>query len=235
MSENDFSSDKPKQLKFFKAKPWPTPASSDEQLVTPDVITRQPYEARSISSVMQGVDLSQTTSQQGFQDDEQNLEKELRATDPRQYLELKNIFPVKDLVKKPIQTRSELRERLEDLPVGEVMPDTSLLETTSRYPDESEFVEIDKIVGATEGGVVSWVEISKAPTRGLENIAKIVKAIQDGQILITGAGDQLQVYEIDGRYFAAQGRHRIAAMKALGIPFAPMWVQHFRDRSLPQK
>lgn len=154
-------------------------------------------------------------------DSEQKLTlKELLSSNPTDYLEHKLVFPVHDLIGRQVGSLEGLKQVLKEEP-AEAVPD--ILDNSQ--PWVAEFVSIEKIVG---GGVgkIDWSVISKAEGRGIERVWAIIQAIQKGNIDLTGIGDQLKVKEINGKYYVSQGRGRVAALKALKIPFYPMYVKH---------
>jgi hypothetical protein len=130
-------------------------------------------------------------------------------------------FPVKDLIKRKIDSVEQLRSVLSEMPVSPE-PDTRYLR---QGPSVAEFVDLEKVVGGP--GITDWSVVSTSEGRGIENIKKIADNFTRGTIDVSGHDEPIHVNEVDGEYFISRdGRHRVAAMKALGIPFAPMMVTH---------
>jgi len=130
-------------------------------------------------------------------------------------------FPVKDLIKRKIDSGEQLREVLSEMPV-KPEPDTRYLK---HGPNVAEFVDLEKVVGGL--GITDWSIVSTSEGRGIENIKRITEGFTKGTIDVSGHDEPIHVKEVGGDYFIGRdGRHRVAAMKALGIPFAPMMVTH---------
>ena len=131
-------------------------------------------------------------------------------------------FPVKDLVTKPLGSDDKLRTTLSEMLV-KPEPDTRY---AKHSPTRAEFVELDKLVGGP--GITDWSIISQSEGRGFEKTREIARGFADGTVDVAGGGDStIYVKEVNGEYFIGRdGRHRAAAMKALGVPFAPMMVSH---------
>lgn len=134
-------------------------------------------------------------------------------------------FPVKDLIKKQINSTEELRDVLSKMEV-KPEPDKRRMEEVSRFV---EFVDLEKVVGGP--GINDWSIVSTSTGRGLENIKRIADLFSKGEMDVSGKNEPIYVDEINGEYFISQdGRHRVAALKALGVPFAPMFVVRFSQK-----
>lgn len=130
-------------------------------------------------------------------------------------------FPIKDLVKRKFSSDDELKRVLADMPV-KPEPDTRL---AKHGPKVAEFVDLDKVVGGP--GITDWSIVSTSEGRGLDRIKEIADKFTNGTMDIAGRDTPIYVEEVNGEYFIGRdGRHRIAALKALGVPFAPMMVSH---------
>jgi len=80
-------------------------------------------------------------------------------------------------------------------------------------------VEVAKVVGAFNA--TDWASINSSENRGRERIWELAERMQRGQ----PDPYPIHVVKIKDKYFISQdGRHRMAALKALGIPRCPMMV-----------
>lgn len=131
-------------------------------------------------------------------------------------------FPAEELAQREISTEEELNLVLEREPI-KPEPKTRDMELTGR---DVEFVDIDKIVGGP--WLKTWTFIDRSDKEG-RGTMKFVKGLRDGSISVAGKNSPIDVYEVNGDYFVGgDGTHRVAAMKTLKIPFAPMIVTHYR-------
>jgi hypothetical protein len=131
-------------------------------------------------------------------------------------------FPVEKLVGRKVKSKEQLKAVLkEETALPE--PDTNLL-TVGKTA--AEFVDPKKVVGGP--GIADWSVVSESEGRGLDNIFKFTGGFADGSIDVVGRNKPIVVSEIGGNYFIGRdGRHRVAALKALDIPFVPMLVTHY--------
>lgn len=131
------------------------------------------------------------------------------------------VFPVQKLITRQINSIEELRDVLSKME-AKPEPDRRILKERSRAV---EFVDLKKIVGGP--GITDWSIISISEGRGLANVKRIADNFSKGDMDVSGKNEPIYVDEVKGEYFISQdGRHRIAALKALGVPFAPMFVVH---------
>lgn len=132
-------------------------------------------------------------------------------------------FTLEDKVTQRIDTQEELQAVLGSMEVKGA-PDTGGLQYGER---RAEMVPLEKVMGAVliEDG---W-NVSRSDGRGIETIFKFVRGFQDGTIDLLGHNSPIKVIEIDGEYFIeGDGRHRTAALKALGVREVPMLVTHVK-------
>ena len=128
-------------------------------------------------------------------------------------------FPVQRLIKRKVHTLDEVKDILEKEPVKQP-PDIRL---RTKGKPQAAFVDLEKVVGGT--GIENWARINNTPRQALEKITRLAYGLSEGSIDLTGGYDPIEVYKFGGEYYVLQdGRHRIAALKALGVPFAPMIV-----------
>lgn len=132
-------------------------------------------------------------------------------------------FPVKDLIKRKVNSIEQLKDVLSKMPV-KPLPDMRFLK---RGPKVAEFVDVEKVVGGL--GITDWSVVSTSQGRGIENIKRISESFTNGTLDVSGHMEPIDVNEVGGYYFINRdGRHRIAALKALSVPFVPMTVSHCR-------
>ncbi|HLD27069.1 MAG TPA: ParB N-terminal domain-containing protein [Patescibacteria group bacterium] len=131
-------------------------------------------------------------------------------------------YTIKDKVTHPIATEDELKERLSSLPV-EPMPDTIGRSITD---ETTEIVKLDQVVGGT--GIETW-SVSTSEGRGLSKILELTRELQSGNASVAGRNEPIRLIEVDGKYYVeSDGRHRTAALKALGVAEVPVMVTHFK-------
>lgn len=131
-------------------------------------------------------------------------------------------YPIKDKVTRPICSEDELREALASLPV-EQMPDTRGRYRANEAP---EMVRLDCVVGGT--GIETW-SVSTSEGRGFSKILELTRELQSGKARVVGRNEPIRLIEVDGKYYVeSDGRHRIAALKALGVAEVPAMVTHIK-------
>ncbi|HVF69904.1 MAG TPA: hypothetical protein VNA13_05060 [Xanthomonadales bacterium] len=164
----------------------------------------------------------------GYEDEEVGiLIEKLKQENPMDYFQpgedgKRKLFPIGELVTDHVPSIRVLYEKLKGLK-GEARPREEGLIETLEIP---EFVPVDKIIGGV--GIENWANVSQASNRGIERVYSIVRGIQRGRLDITGPYDPINIRKVGDEYYIdKQGRHRVAALKALGVPFAPMLVRHF--------
>jgi len=130
-------------------------------------------------------------------------------------------FPVEGLTSNNIASEEQLEKILKDMPAKKP-PEARLMFIAERG---AEFVDLDKVVGGHyEISHEDGTFLLQEGTRGLPHIFKMCQDLQTGTMDINHSGP-IRVQEYEGEYFVVDdGRHRIAALKALGVPFVPMIV-----------
>lgn len=132
-------------------------------------------------------------------------------------------FSVKDKVTRKIENDDQLKEVLGAMPVERV-PNIHWLK---RGTETAEMVDMEKVVGGP--GIESWAVISDSEYRGFGNVKHIIKGFLSGEISVTGKNMPISLLEYQGKYYIdGDGRHRTAALKALGVAQAPALVVHYK-------
>jgi hypothetical protein len=130
-------------------------------------------------------------------------------------------FSIRDKITRPIQIETQLREILSTFPIEQI-PDVL---GRKMSPIAAEMVEMDKVVGGS--AMDSWVDISDTGGRGFENVQRIVKEYMSGNWKVGGYNAPIRLIEMNGKYYInSDGRHRSAALKALGVAQIPALVTH---------
>lgn len=130
-------------------------------------------------------------------------------------------YTINDKIKRRIESIDQLQTSLSNLKFKEA-PDIKNMKFDNR---KAELVELDKIVGYVNGEN-SW-NLSTSLGRGIENIFNIAQKFQNGQMDLNGNNDPIKLIEINGDfYIEADGRHRVAALKSLGVKKIPVLVSH---------
>ena len=149
-----------------------------------------------------------------------------REDTQRNYPLLKRIRPdqytVKDKVTQPINSVAELETALAALPV-EPMPDTRGKYHANEIP---EMVRLESVMGGT--GIKTW-SVSTSEGRGLPHIFTLTNKFQSDELNIAGNGrdEPIKLIEVGGKFYvSSDGRHRVAALKALGVAEVPAMVIH---------
>ncbi len=89
----------------------------------------------------------------------------------------------------------------------------------SNGEEEAAIVEVAQVVGAFNA--TDWASINTSENRGVARIWELAERMQRGQ----PDPYPIHVIKIKNKYYIGQdGRHRMAALKALGIPRCPMLV-----------
>ncbi|MDB5259353.1 MAG: hypothetical protein JWO73_561 [Candidatus Taylorbacteria bacterium] len=138
----------------------------------------------------------------------------LRRQEPEKYA-------VKDMITNPVTTKAALSNVLSGMPI-ESLPDANRMQLGHPH---AEIVELESVVGFIgEENPQGW-EVSDSNGRGLDRIFDLAHEFQDGGRDVTES-DPIQVTKVDGKYYISNdGRHRVAALKALGVKEAPMLVK----------
>lgn len=131
-------------------------------------------------------------------------------------------YTIKDKVTRPINSEDELEQALASLLV-EKMPDTR---GRQRGDETPEMVQLDQIVGGS--GIETW-SVSTSEGRGLSKIFEFTRELQSGNASVAGRNEPIRLIEVDGKYYVeSDGRHRTAALKALGVAQVPVMVTHIK-------
>lgn len=131
-------------------------------------------------------------------------------------------YPVKDKVTRDFTSPEELERIVRGLPV-ELMPDVRF---APRNREQAELVQLDQVLGGT--GIYNWT-VSISQGRGVEKIFELSQALKEGSASVAGNNQPIKAIEVDGKFFIeADGRHRTAALKALGVKEVPMLVTHIK-------
>jgi len=131
-------------------------------------------------------------------------------------------FPVDKLIKHSISSIEQLADILATFKTKKAPK----IPIEAQQSTVAEYVNLEQVVGGVT--VEEWSNISNSPGRGMYNVYEFTKGFQSGEIDINGKNEPIQLYEIDGDFFVGgDGRHRIAALKALGVPFIPALVIHY--------
>lgn len=131
-------------------------------------------------------------------------------------------FTIKDKVTRPVNSEDELKAALSSLPV-EPIPDTRGKYKSDEIP---EIVQLERVVGGT--GIETW-SVSTSEGRGLSKIFEFTRELQNGNASVTGRNKPIRLIEVGGKYYVdSEGRHRTAALKALGVVEVPAMVIHIK-------
>lgn len=132
-------------------------------------------------------------------------------------------YSIADKITRTFSNKDEVEKILTEMPV-EIYPDVRFF---PRSRERAEMVSLDAVVGGTS--INNWSLINASEGRGLENVFKLTQALQEGSTSVIGSNNPIRVDEINGKYFvSADGRHRTAALKALGVKEVPMLVTHVK-------
>ena len=127
-------------------------------------------------------------------------------------------YPIKDKITRPIDSQAQLAEVLSALPISE-MPD---IRQRRRANETAEMVDLNQIVGGTE--MKTW-SVSTSEGRGLSQIFKLTQKLRTGEVDVVGGDNPIKLVKINNEYYIeSDGRHRSAALKALGITQVPAMV-----------
>lgn len=145
------------------------------------------------------------------------------TTDPRQQ---KEGFDVAKLARQFPTTREELIQILQaedNKSLPKLVP-TGAFTYSTPHP---EFVPLSEIVGGPyRTSPTTWlVDLvgEERPNRGANRILEIIENFQNGETFNPNA--IIKVIKHDNEYYiGADGRHRIGALKAMGVPELPMLI-----------
>lgn len=134
-------------------------------------------------------------------------------------------YSIKDKVTRDFASSEELEQILRGLPV-EPMPD---IRFAHRNREQAELVQLDQVLGGTR--IDNWT-VSTSQGRGVGKIFELSQALKEGSASVAGNNKPIKAIEVDGKFFIeADGRHRTAALKALGVKEVPMLVTHITNSS----
>lgn len=136
-------------------------------------------------------------------------------------------YYVKDLITHRFNSVEELQQVLESLPT-EPSPDPRTYRAVS--PEYAAMVPLDQVVGGMSISDISWTLKSHDTSRGVKKIHEMVQAFQDG----SRPTNEYPIHydKLGDKYFVSQdGRHRSAALKALGVPCVPALVRDLELRT----
>lgn len=141
----------------------------------------------------------------------------LKRAEPQEY-------SIKDKITRTFSSPDDLEKVLGSIPV-EKMPD---LLSKTRGPEVAEMVDLEQVVGGNN--MKTW-SVSTSEGRGLPRIYELTKQYSEGTEFIAGKNDPIRVVKVGGKYYIeTDGRHRTAALKALGVKEVPMLVTHISDK-----
>jgi hypothetical protein len=130
------------------------------------------------------------------------------------------VYDVASQVRRKIDDLHALRVILDSFPC-KPMPD---LQAAVFSGVTAEMVPLDRVCG---GVTLSHWTVSTSANRGLPHIFKLSQAFARGEMGVGGRGHPVSVFCLNGEYFLSRdGRHRVAALKALGVEQVPMLVTH---------
>jgi ParB-like chromosome segregation protein Spo0J len=134
-------------------------------------------------------------------------------------------YDIASQITRNFSSEAELEQILRDLPV-EPMPDVHF---APRSRQQAELVSLGSVVGGND--MTDW-RVSNSENRGVGKIMELSQALREGTADVAGNNQPIQVIEVSGKYFIeGDGRHRTAALKALGVKEVPMLVTHVKKSS----
>jgi len=125
-------------------------------------------------------------------------------------------FDLQSRVGNSIKSVDDLHDALKDIP-HEVYP----IKLKVEGKVEAEMVPLSQIVGGS--GLISWDNPSISEGRGKSRVMNFVKAVVEGRSKYL-FNEPIRLLKQGGSYFINDGRHRVAAFKALGIDQIPAIV-----------
>lgn len=127
-------------------------------------------------------------------------------------------YPVQDKIKIPIQGEENLGEVLATLRV-KAEPD---VRSFSKGITKAKFVPLEKVMGGA--GIKDW-RIIGTNERGIKRILYFAELYQEGRYdPRKEQSEAIKAFEYKGEFYIIAGRHRVAALKALGASEIPMLV-----------
>lgn len=129
------------------------------------------------------------------------------------------MYTIKDKAPVNIPDIETLTRILQEMPI-ENMPPIPPLKQRAHRPG---FVHLEKVVGGYNFN--TWT-ISGSPGRGLPRIFALMHDLLSGEKIVTGpkGRDPIYIMQIGEKYYVMEGRHRIAALKALGVKEVPAMI-----------
>lgn len=134
-------------------------------------------------------------------------------------------FDIRPQIKRNLSSPAELTEVLSQLPFERKPHYFNILKGSRR---KAEMVNLDQVIGADTSHGHKWT-ISDSSDRGITKIWELVQGLSDGTIDIAGQDgiNPIDLVKYEGRYYIRMdGRHRVAALKALGVKQIPATVTH---------
>lgn len=142
----------------------------------------------------------------------------LKMEEPDQY-------PIEDQITTEIHSLSQLESILASLPIEE-MPD---IRNRVRGNERPEIVSLNNIVGGN--GITRWDKISTSEGRGLSHVYELIYKLKQREVSVTGKGgkEPIRLIKIGDKFFVeSDGRHRVAALKAMGVDKIPAMVTYIK-------
>ncbi len=129
-------------------------------------------------------------------------------------------FSVKDRATRTFSSAADLELVLKALPFRR-KPSTSFAHSGRK---RAEVVQLERVLGGTN--MDDWT-VSSRTERSVAKIFELTQDLIEGPASVAGRNLPIRAFEIDGNYYIDEdGRHRTAALKALGVPEVPMLVTH---------
>lgn len=134
-------------------------------------------------------------------------------------------YDLSDKITNDFESQEQLETILKALPPAEQMPQN--IQNMPKEQEKAEMVQLESVVGGKD--MSSW-SISTTDNRGLGKILEFAKDLKSGEANIAGFNQPIAVLEMNGKYYLEEGRHRAAALKALGVKETPMLVTHVKTQ-----
>lgn len=145
-------------------------------------------------------------------------EKNSQPEKGENFFERKSVPIFEIAITNAIRNKEDLESALQNLPRPEPMPEIKV------GMPKAEFVQLKDVVGGNN--MDNW-SVSSEQGRGLDKIHSIVESFQNGTLNVNGEKvPPIQVRKVNGKYYVdGDGRHRVAALKVLGVDKVPMMVK----------
>lgn len=144
-------------------------------------------------------------------------ERELRGMDPYRFVASEDAlpFPTHELIRNPVQTMEQVIAALSH-------QSTSMIHRPEGGIELAEFVDLEKIVIPQNVCVRAKRGI---PTEGPAHVLHYARVFQEDGFELNPPFDSLRADLVDDTYYVTNGVYRAAALRALRIPFVPMYVR----------